>query len=358
MSGIMPGKDITMSSNTSETKKQQGKGTVRIIGIAVILLVLIALNAPQFLFFLKPAQQEAIRLFHATYFSQYMPVQTREGGFDWLRIVSLLFMILACWAVYRLIMWIFSLIKLKNRHAETIKGMIANLVRYAIVIFGVIYGLNLLGADILTVIASLGILALVIGFGAQSLIEDIFAGLFILFEGRFYVGDIISVDGFRGTVKNIGIVSTQIVDAGGNNRIINNSDIRVLTNLSEVTSLAVSVVSIAYGADLVAAEKVITDMLEKLPERYPDYFPKAPRYVGVENLSESSVDLKVIADVDESNIYAARRVLNRELKLALDAGGIEIPFPQVVVWQGKEPEAKKEAPAQDAQEPDEPQENA
>ncbi|MBQ6679110.1 MAG: mechanosensitive ion channel family protein, partial [Lachnospiraceae bacterium] len=123
-----------------------------------------------------------------------------------------------------------------------------------------------------------------------------------------------------------------------------NSDIRVLTNLSEVTSLAVSVVSIAYGADLVAAEKVITDMLEKLPERYPEYFPKTPRYVGVESLSDSSVDLKVIADVDESNIYAARRVLNRELKLALDAGGIEIPFPQVVVWQGKEPAAKKEAP--------------
>ena len=58
--------------------------------------------------------------------------------------------------------------------------------------------------------------------------------------------------------------------------------------------------------------------------------------MGVENLSESSVDLKVTADVHESNIYNARRILNRELKLALDAGGIEIPFPQVVVWQGKE----------------------
>ena len=100
-----------------------------------------------------------------------------------------------------------------------------------------------------------------------------------------------------------------------------------------------------------AAEKVITDMLEKLPERYPEYFPKTPRYVGVESLSDSSVDLKVIADVDESNIYAARRVLNRELKLALDAGGIEIPFPQVVVWYGKEPAAKKEAPVPEAQEP-------
>ena len=340
-----------MSSNNAEVKKQQGRNTVRIVGIVLIILVLIALNAPHLLFFLTPAQQEAVRLFHETYFSQYMPVQSRDGGFDWLRIVSLLFMILACWAVYRVIMWILSLIKMKNRHAETIKGMITNLIRYAIVIFAVIYGLNLLGADILTVIASLGILALVIGFGAQSLIEDIFAGLFILFEGRFYVGDIISVDGFRGTVKNIGIVSTQIVDAGGNNRIINNSDIRVLTNLSEVTSLAVAVVSIAYGADLVAAEKVINEMLEQLPERYPNYFPKVPRYVGVENLSDSSVDLKVIADVDESNIYAARRVLNRELKLALDAGGIEIPFPQVVVWYGKEPAAKKEAPVPEAQEP-------
>ena len=62
--------------------------------------------------------------------------------------------------------------------------------------------------------------------------------------------------------------------------------------------------------------------------------------------------------MDEANIYNARRALNRELKLALDEAGIEIPFPQVVVWQGKEPAAKKEAPAQTAQEPDEPQENA
>ena len=330
-----------MNKNTSAEKKQANKNTARIVGIAVIILILLILNFPGILFFLKPEQREAIKLFHETYFGKYLPVRTADGGFDWLRIVSLFFMIAACWAIYRIIMWIFSKIKLKSRHAETIKGLLANVVRYGIVIFAIIYGLNLLGADILTVIASLGILALVIGFGAQSLIEDIFAGLFILFEGRFYVGDIISVDGFRGTVQSIGIVSTKIADAGGNIRAINNSDIRVLTNLSEVSSVAVSVVSIAYGADLLKAEKVITDMLQTLPERYPQYYPVPPRYVGVETLNESSVDLKVIADVEESNIYMARRILNRELKLALDAGGIEIPFPQVVVWQGKE---KKEEP--------------
>ncbi len=331
-----------MKNKEHVEKKPSKKSTARVIGIVLILLVLVFLNAPQLLFFLSPSQQEAVRLFHETYFGKYLPVQSKDGGFDFLRILSLLFMIAACWAVYRVLMWIFSKIRTKNRHTETIKGMIANLIRYAIVIFAIIYGLNLLGADILTVIASLGVLALIIGFGAQSLIEDIFAGLFILFEGRFYVGDIISVDGFRGQVKSIGIVSTQIVDAGGNNRIINNSDIRVLTNLSEVTSLAVSIVGISYNADLLAAEKVIDELCEELPGKYPKYFPKKPQYMGVEDLSSSSVDLKVVADVDESNIYMARRILNRELKLALDAGGIEIPFPQVVVWQGKEKDCLQE----------------
>ena len=123
---------------------------------------------------------------------------------------------------------------------------------------------------------------------------------------------------------------------GGNIRIMNNSDIRVLTNLSDVSSVAVSIVSIAYGADLLKAEKVINELCDRLPDMYPEMFPTKPHYMGVENLSDSSVDLKVTADVHESNIYNARRILNRELKLALDAGGIEIPFPQVVVWQGKE----------------------
>ena len=240
-----------------------------------------------------------------------------------MRIVALILMIAGCWALYKVIMWIFSKIKLKNRHAETIKGLAANVVRYGIVIFAIIFGLNILGADVLTVIAGLGILALIIGFGAQSLIEDIFSGLFILFEGRFYVGDIINVDDFRGEVKSIGIVSTQLADAGGNLRVINNSDIRVLTNLSEITSVAVSLISVACSADLDKAEEVIGEVIETLPGKYPQYFKSKPRYVGVESLNETNVELKVTANVEEVNIYMARRMMNREFKKALDAAGIK-----------------------------------
>ena len=304
-------------------KKQPRKNTGRIIGIIVILLILLVLNLPKLLFFLKPEQQEALILFRETYLDRFMPVRDAEGGFDWLRLVALVFMIAACWAVYRVIRWIFSLIKTKNRHAETLKGLAANVIRYGIVIFGIIFGLNILGADVLTVIAGLGILALIIGFGAQSLIEDIFSGLFILFEGRFYVGDIINVDDFRGEVKSIGIVSTQLADTGGNLRVINNSDIRVLTNLSEITSVAVSLISVACSADLDKAEEIIEGVIKMLPEKYPQYFKDLPKYVGVESLNETNVVLKVTANVDEVNIYMARRMMNREFKKALDAAGIK-----------------------------------
>ena len=320
----------------SPAKKTGNKTLTRLIGALIILLIVAVIRWPRMLFFLNPAQQEALGLFRESYLGQYLPVQSEAGGFDWLRLLAVIVVIAGCVAADYLLQLLFGRVKSRNRRAATVTGLLANVLRYAITIFCIIYCLNILGADVMTVIAGLGILALVVGFGAQSLIEDIFAGLFIVFEGRFYVGDIISVDGFRGTVRSIGIVSTQIADTGGNIKIINNSDIRTLTNLSEVTSIAIAIVSIAYGADLVKAEKVITDMLETLPERYPDQFSEVPSYLGVEELGESSVDLKVTAKVDEANIYTARRILNRELKLALDAGGIEIPFPQVTVWQGKE----------------------
>ena len=108
-----------MKNKEHVEKKPAKKSTARVIGIIVVLLILVFLNAPQLLFFLSSSQQEAIRLFNETYFGKYLPVQSKDGGFDFLRIISLLFMIAACWAVYRVIMWIFSKIKTKNRHAET-----------------------------------------------------------------------------------------------------------------------------------------------------------------------------------------------------------------------------------------------
>lgn len=257
----------------------------------------------------------------------------RSGRFDAMSLVALALLIAECWVVSFVIKIFNRNVKLKSRHAETLKSLGCNFIKYVVVIYGLIFGLSILGVNMVAVIASLGVLGLIVGFGAQTLIEDVITGLFIIFEGQFHVGDIIAIDNYRGTVTSIGIRTTQITDAGGNIKVVNNSDIRTLVNLSEVASTAIADVGISYNADLEKAEQVILTLTEELPKMYPGIFHDRPTFPGVEELADSAVILRVVANVDEPNIYSGRRILLRELKLALDRSGIEIPFPQVVVHQ-------------------------
>lgn len=277
---------------------------------------------------------QVIADFQNTYFTKHMPAQA-DGRFDAMSLVALALLIAECWVVSFVIKIFNRNVKLKSRHAETLKSLGCNFIKYVVVIYGLIFGLSILGVNMVAVIASLGVLGLIVGFGAQTLIEDVITGLFIIFEGQFHVGDIIAIDNYRGTVTSIGIRTTQITDAGGNIKVINNSDIRTLVNLSEVASTAIADVGISYNADLEKAEQVILTLTEELPEMYPGIFHDRPTFLGVEELADSAVILRVVANVDEPNIYSGRRILLRELKLALDRNGIEIPFPQVVVHQEK-----------------------
>ena len=166
------------------------------------------------------------------------------------------------------------------------------------------------------------------------LIEDIFAGIFIVFEHTFEIGDIIVVDGFRGTVKEMGIRSTKIEDAGGDVKVINNSDIRTLINMTSKLSTAICDISISYSADIEKVEKVIANNLPAIKKRHKSIV-NGPTYVGVQSLSDSAVILRVIAECNETMRYQVQRDINRELKLIFDKNRISIPFPQIVVHQAE-----------------------
>lgn len=316
-------------------KKERKPFPIRTVLIAVILLAVAGMLWPRALFFLSPYQQAQIASFRQSYFTVNNPLGDGVNGFDYRMLLTLALLVGEYWIV-TIVLNKLSRIKLKDRHRETVKGLLFNCARYIVAIYFLIYGLSVLGVNTAAILASLGVLGLVIGFGAQSLIEDVITGLFIIFEGQFHVGDIVSIDDFRGTVTSIGVRTTQLTDAGGNIKIVNNSDIRTMTNLSEVTSAAVVDVGISYDADLEKAENVVKALLEKLPQMYPEVFTGPLSYGGVQALAASSVDLRIVAKVDETEIYHAQRLMNRELKLALDAGGIEIPFQQVVLHQAKD----------------------
>ena len=234
-------------------------------------------------------------------------------------------------ALQYLVLLILSFIKSENHRVRTVMTLTANLVRYIAIIAIIIAVLSLLRVDMATILAGLGVIALIIGFGAESLIADVVTGFFILIDNQYNVGDIIEVGGFRGTVTEIGIRTTCLTDAGGNIKIINNSDMKNILNRSDNSSKAVADFSIPYETDLVKLEEKIPALMEEIFQAHPEVFKSAPKYLGVQALNSSSVDLRFVAEVGESDIYSGARILNHDLFVGFRGLGVECPFPQVDV---------------------------
>ena len=246
-------------------------------------------------------------------------------------LLVLVLMVAIVWLLLDLLRMLISKLALKNGRSKTVAELLVSISKYIAVIIAVIWGCTIIGIDVSAVIASLGVLGLILGFGAQSLIEDIVTGIFMIFEGQFNIGDIIILDDFRGTVVNIGVRATTIRDDGGNEKVVNNSDIRNFQNRSRSQSVAVTDIGISYGANLKETEAIIQEALPGMLEANKDVWLDVPAYKGVEALADSSVVLRFIVHCTEDNVFAARRRLNGELKNLFDEKGIEIPFPQVDV---------------------------
>ncbi|MCD7729107.1 MAG: mechanosensitive ion channel family protein [Clostridia bacterium] len=243
--------------------------------------------------------------------------------------------IVLCAVIYNVVVFVLLKCFSKNNRAITILKLLASFFKYLLAIVALLLVLSVWGVDTATLLASAGILALVVGLGAQSLIADIIAGIFIVFDGSYKVGDIIVIDGWRGTVTEIGIRTTKIIDAGGNIKIVNNSSIVTVINQTKELSLAKCTMCISYGESLEHVEVIISENLDKIREKIPA-ITDGPYYKGVTALSASSVDLLFVANCKEDDIYQVQRDMNRQFKLLFDKNGITIPFPQVVVNQPDE----------------------
>jgi small conductance mechanosensitive channel len=234
------------------------------------------------------------------------------------------------WLINKVLLIIVSLLKVKSFRGTTIANLVNSVIKYLSVIIAVFLILSAWGVQTPTLLAGAGIIGLALSFGAQSLIEDIFSGLFIIFEKQYMVGDVVEVGDFRGVVQEISLRVTKFEDINGDTKIINNSDIRGAINSSSSLSKAVCEVAISYDEDLERVEKIINDNLPVIKERLPK-IAEGPFYMGVQTLADSAVILRIIAMCNENHRFAVIRELNREVKLLFDKNKIEIPFPQIVV---------------------------
>ena len=210
-----------------------------------------------------------------------------------------------------------------NAKGATICHLLRNFIKYLFVIAMLYYCFALFGVDTQTLLASAGILSLVIGLGAKELVSDILAGLFIIFEGEFQVGDIVTVGDWRGTVQEIGVRTTKIMDAGENVKIISNSAVSGVINMTKRNSYCYCELGLGITAEITLEriEEVLEQELPGLKKKLPAILA-GPSYNGVYSLSGSNVNVRLVAECNEADKAKLGRDMTREMKLILDKHGI------------------------------------
>ena len=204
-------------------------------------------------------------------------------------------------------------------------ALLNSMVKYIAVLVLVFLVLGALGVDTAELLAGLGILSLVLGLGVTSLVEDVVAGIFIIAEKLFDVGDIVVVDDFRGKIVSIGMRSTQIEDEGGDILILRNSSIQSLVNMTNRSSYAICDIPISPAEPFHRVEEVIRNAhLERLKEQHPE-IESGPFYLGLSEITEGGVRLiTFVATCPENQKYAIQRILNRELNLLFEENNIRL----------------------------------
>jgi small conductance mechanosensitive channel len=254
---------------------------------------------------------------------------------NYLRFLETFAILLFMWILQRAFIVVTTLFVSKKIRSGTGILLLKSFYNYIVLFLGLFFILTAWGVDSLTLLASVGLIGFVVSFGAQGLIEDILAGLFLILEKQFSVGDIVIIDGFRGVVTEIGLRTTKFLDIGNQDlKIINNKDVRNVINASINLSTAVCDVGIAYEEDLEKVEKLIAeDFIPTVKKKYAELIGDGPNYAGVTGLADSSVNLKFVAKCKEEDRFKLGRLMNREFKLFCDRNKIDIPFPQVTINQ-------------------------
>ena len=283
-----------------------------IIKWVVILLVFLVIANPTIIPFLPDETRTNLSETWTSIFGD-VGSMTSMLKINWGTIFRVGAIIILMVVISKIAAFIIEKLRPKTGKGKSLQTLMRSAVNYIAVIITTFWCLSALGVNVSTLVAGAGILTLAISFGAQSLIEDVVTGIFLVFEDQFNVGDYIEVDGFRGTVENIGIRVTTVKGPGSNYKIINNSSIKNILNRSQSSSIATTTVSVSYKEDVRHVEQVLNDLFPKMREMYPEVFLEPPKNFGIDELGDSGVVFKI----------------------AFDEAGIEIPFPQVVVHQEK-----------------------
>lgn len=230
-----------------------------------------------------------------------------------------------------------------KKRADTLVGVITTTLQITIlfILALMIVGQVVSWTAITPILTATGVVGIAIGFGAQSLVRDVLAGIFIIMENQYRKGDVVKIADTSGVVEEINLRRTILRDLDGITHVVPNGEIRVSSNFTKQWSRANFNISVAYSTDLDKAMAVINRVGKEMAED-PAWSPallSAPRALRVDKLGDSGIEIKVLAETKPVRQWEVMGELRLRLKKAFDQEGIEIPWPHTKVYFGNQPPA-------------------
>ncbi|HEX8280001.1 MAG TPA: mechanosensitive ion channel family protein, partial [Chthoniobacterales bacterium] len=231
--------------------------------------------------------------------------------------------------------------ELEQQQRATLLPMVKSFLSAVVWFVAIVLMLNLVGINPFPLLAGAGIVGVVVGFGAQPVINDVVSGVFILFENIFLVGDYIEVGAARGTVEAIKLRTTRLRDPNGALHIVRNGQLSGIVNYSKNYTFAVVEVGVAYDADLDRVYTLLRSLGEQLKATHASVLePTEVR--GLEKLGASELIIRTTTRVKPGTHGQVARDFRKQIVEAFKREGIEIPYPHQVSI-SKEPPARSEA---------------
>ncbi len=206
---------------------------------------------------------------------------------------------------------------------ETILRLLYSLLEYIALFTLLFYSFSNFGIDTSALLTTMGLLSLAVSIGSRDLVADVIAGITIVFEGDYQVGDIVEIDGYRGKVQEIGVRSTKIMGMGDNIKTINNRDVRNVINTTRFNSWYAMTLNISSSYDLNKLEEILDRELPEIRNRVKKVI-SGPVYKGVESIAKDSFKITLLTECREEDYRRVQRQVNREIRLLFDREGIPI----------------------------------
>lgn len=225
--------------------------------------------------------------------------------------------------------------KAEKQREDTLIRITHGTLNVFIWLIAILMALSEVGIDIGPLLAAAGVAGIAIGFGGQYLIRDVVAGLFIIIENQYRVGDVVCLDGTCGLVEDISLRTVTLRDLDGTVHHVPHGAAAKASNLSKEFARVNLDIGVSYSTNLEKLMKVVNDVGTELAQdpAWKDDIIKPVQFERVDKFADSAMMIKILGETKPLRQWAVAGEFRKRLKIAFDNNGIEIPFPQVVVHQ-------------------------